>query len=68
MTGWCAFAVVADVFELETRGQVEVKLHRGELPEAAEHVDEFDVDLGAVEGGFAGDFAVADAFAIERRA
>ena len=53
--GLMALAVFADVLELEARGKVEVELHRGELPEAAEDVDELDVDLGAVEGGFAGD-------------
>ena len=55
-------AVFADIFELEARGQVEVELHRRELPQAAEHIDELDVDLGAVERGFAGDGLVGDAF------
>ncbi len=63
--GLMALAVFADVFELEARGKVEVELHRGELPEAAEDVDELDVDLGAVEGGFAGDGFVGDAFRLE---
>ena len=59
-------AVFADVLELEALGQVEVKLHGGELPEAAEDVDELDVDLGAVEGGFAGDSVKGDVLAVER--
>ena len=50
-----ALAVFADVFKLEARGQIEVELHRRELPQAAEHVDELHVDLGAVERGFAGE-------------
>ena len=63
--GLMTLAVFADVFELETRGEIEVELHGGELPEAAEDVDEFDVDFGAVEGGFAGDGFVGDAFRLE---
>ena len=58
--GLVHLAVFADVFELEARGEVEVELHGGELPQAAEDVDELDVDLGAVEGGFAGNGAVRD--------
>ncbi len=65
MTGLMALAVFADVLEIEARGEVEVELDGGELPEAAEDVDEFDVDFGAVEGGFAGDGAVGDAFAFK---
>jgi hypothetical protein len=63
--GLMALAVFADVFELEARGKVEVELNRGKLPEAAEDVDELDVDFGAVEGGFAGDGLVLDAFRLE---
>ena len=51
MTG----AVFADVFEFEARGQIEIELDGGELPGAADRVDEFDVDFRAVECGFAGD-------------
>src|SRR5580692_2495766 len=47
-------AVFGDVFEAEARGQVEIELNGGELPRAPDGVDELDVDLGAVEGGFAG--------------
>ena len=53
--GLVGLAVFAGVFELEALREVEVELDGGELPHAAEDVDEFDVDLGAVEGGFAGD-------------
>ena len=63
--GLVRLAVFADVFELEAGGEVEVELHGGELPEAAEDVDELDVDLGAVEGGFAGDGLVGNALAVE---
>jgi hypothetical protein len=59
--GLMQFAVLALVLELEAGGQVEVELHGGELPQAAEHVDQLDVDLGAVERGFAGDGAVGNA-------
>ena len=58
--GLMALAVFAHVFQLEARGQVEVELHGGELPQAAQHIDQLDVDLGAVEGGFAGDGLVGD--------
>ena len=48
-------AIFGDVFETETRGQVEIELDSGELPRAADGVDELDVDFGAVECGFASD-------------
>src|SRR5579875_251223 len=50
-----ALAVFANVLELEARREIEVELNGGELPETAEHIDQLDVDLGAVEGGFAGE-------------
>src|SRR5580658_4618923 len=53
-------AVFGNIFEAEARGQVEIKLDGGELPRAADGVDELDVDFGAVEGGFAGDGFVGD--------
>src|SRR5579863_5957923 len=59
-------AVFTHVFKTEAGGQVEVDLHRGELPEAAQDIDEFDVDLGAVERGLAGNGCVLDALAVER--
>ncbi len=65
--GLVLFAVFAGVLELEAGGEVEVELDGGELPEAAEDVDEFDVDFGAVEGGFAGDFPVGDGLAVRGR-
>src|SRR6266436_3288654 len=46
-------AVFADVLQAEARGQVGIDLHGGELPGAADGVDELDVDLGAVKGTFA---------------
>ncbi len=63
--GLMQFAVFAFVGEIETGGEVEVELDGGELPEAAEDVDELDVDFGAVEGGFAGNGAVGNGFAVE---
>ena len=48
-------AVFGDVFQAETRREIEIELDGGELPGTADGVDELDVDFGAVEGGFAGD-------------
>src|SRR5208283_3257595 len=48
-----ASAVIADIFQAEARRQVEVKLHSGELPGAADGVNQFNVDFGTVERGFA---------------
>ncbi len=59
--GLMALAVFADVLELEARGKVEVELNGRELPEAAENVDELEVDFGAVEGAFAGNGFVGEA-------
>ena len=61
-----ALAVFADVLELEALGQGEVELHGGELPEAADGVDQLDVDFRAVKRGFAGDGFVLDVAALER--
>ncbi len=63
--GLVAFAVFADEFEIESGGEVEVELDGRELPETAEDVDELEVDFGAIEGGFAFDGFVGDAFAGE---
>ena len=46
-------AVFADVLQAEARGQIEIELDGGQLPGAADGVDQFDVDLGAVKRGFA---------------
>ena len=62
-----ALAIFTYVLQLEARRQVEVELHRGELPEAAEDIDKLDVDLGAVEGGFAGDGLVWDVLTLRAR-
>src|SRR5277367_22186 len=48
-------SVFGDVFEIETRGQIEIELDGGELPGTADGVDELNVDFGAVERSFAGD-------------
>jgi len=63
--GLMALAVFTDVFELEAGGEVEVELDGGKLPEAAEDVDEFEVDFGAVEGGFSLDGLEGNALAVE---
>jgi hypothetical protein len=61
-----ALAVFAHVLKLEARRQIEVELHRRKLPQASENVDELDVDLRAVERGFAGDGLVRNALAFQR--
>ena len=63
--GLVSLAVFADVFEFEAGWEGEIELDCRELPEAAEDVDQLDVDLGAVEGGFAGDGFVGDALLFE---
>ena len=49
------FAIFPNVFQIETFGQGEIELHRGKLPEAADGVDQLDVDFGTIEGRFIGD-------------
>ena len=61
-----ARAVFADVFEIEAPRQVEIELHGGELPGAADRVDQLHVDFRAVERGFAGNVFVRDVHALER--
>src|SRR5215472_8508094 len=53
-----ARAVFRYVFQLEAFGQVEVELDGAELPGPANGIHKLDVDLGAVERGFAGDSLV----------
>ena len=48
-----AVAVFADVFQAKAAGQIEIELHGGELPRAADGVDELDVDFRAVKRRFA---------------
>src|SRR5580692_1110384 len=59
-------AVFRDIFEAETRWQVEIELHGGELPGAANGVDELDVDFGTIERGFAGDGFIGDVELLHR--
>jgi hypothetical protein len=61
-----ARAVFGYVFEFEALRQVEVELHGRELPQASDGVDQFDVDLRAVERGFAGDGLVFDIQFLQR--
>ena len=49
-------AVLGDVLQAKTRGQIEIKLHGGELPGTADGVNQLDVDFRAVECRFALDF------------
>src|SRR6266849_3477277 len=48
-----ARAIFGDVFEAEAGRKIEIELHGGELPGAADGVDEFDVDLRTVKSAFA---------------
>src|SRR6266702_1462155 len=57
-------AVFGDVLQAEARRQIEIELHGGELPGAADGVNELDVDLGAVEGGFALHFLERNVYAL----
>src|SRR6202034_3135306 len=59
------FAVFAYILKLEAGGQVEVELDRRELPEAAQHVDQLEVDLGTVEGAFTLDGMVGDVLTLQ---
>ena len=55
-----ARSVFGDVFQAEALRQIEIELHRGELPQAPDGVHQLDVDLRTVERGFAGDGLVFD--------
>src|ERR1051326_3230910 len=48
-----AGAVFCDILEAEARGKVEVELDSRKLPQPADRVDKLDVNLRAVECGFA---------------
>src|SRR6204780_4927854 len=61
-----ARTVLAHVFELESRRQIEIELHGGELPGAPDGIHKFHVDLRAVKGGFAGNVFVGDVHALQR--
>src|SRR5216683_3035017 len=58
-------AIVGDVLQAEASGQIEIELHGGELPGAADGVNELDVDLGAVEGRFALHFLERNVHALQ---
>ena len=60
-----AGAVFIFVFDVETLGKIEVDLNGGELPTAADGIADLDVDLGSIEGRFAGDAGVVEAFGFE---
>src|SRR5947207_1892926 len=61
-----ARAVFRDIFQLKALGQIEIKLHRGELPGTANGVHQLDVNLGAVERCLSGDGLVGQVAAGER--
>src|SRR5262249_28109921 len=49
-----ASAIFAHVLKAETRGEIEIELHRGELPWTANGIDQFHVDFRTVESSFPG--------------
>ena len=55
-----ARSVFGDIFQAEALRQVEIELHSRELPEAADGVDQLDIDFRAVECSFARDDPVFD--------
>ena len=46
-------AILADVLQAESPGQIEIELYSCQLPGAADRVDQLHVDLRAVEGRLA---------------
>src|SRR5262249_50676787 len=59
-------AIFTDIFEGETRRQIEIKLYRRELPRPSDSVDQLDVDFRAVESGLACDGLVRNIHALHR--
>src|SRR2546423_7337686 len=59
-----AGAVFGNVFQTEARGKIEVELYGGQLPGAADGIDELNIDFRAVEGGFTFDFFEGDVHAL----
>src|SRR5205085_8741567 len=57
--------VFADVLKLEAFRQIEIPLHRAELPEATDGVFNLEVDLRAVKGRFAFHALVSDTSLVE---
>ena len=55
-----ARSVFGDVFQSEALRQIEIELHGGKLPQAPDGIHQLDVDLRAVERGFARDGLVFD--------
>ena len=47
-----ARAIVSDIFQIKSRRQIEIELYGGQLPRAANRVNQFDVNLRAVKCGF----------------
>src|SRR5262249_44222403 len=54
-------AVFSDIFELESAWQREIELHRGKLPQPADGIHQFHVDLWTVESRFIGNHGGMDA-------
>jgi hypothetical protein len=65
MTGTWFHVVGRDVVQVEALGQVEVDLHRAELPAAAERVLQVELDLRPVERALAGRDLVLEALGLD---
>src|SRR4028118_356740 len=63
--GAMRLVVFADVLKFEAFRQVEVPLHRAELPESPDGVFDFEVNLRPVESGLAFDALVSDAALVQ---
>src|SRR5262249_3197433 len=59
------FVVLANVFELKALRQIEVSLHRSQLPQPANRVFNPEIDFRAVEGGFTFDPLVRNPTRVE---
>src|SRR5712691_9351741 len=65
---WLVWLVVlADIFKLETSGQIEVKLHRRQLPGAPDGVFDANIYLWTIENSFTFNALVGNATIIQRR-
>ena len=52
--GLVRFSVFGNVFEVEPAGQSEIELNRRKLPQTADGIHQFHVDLRAIKRGFIG--------------
>src|SRR5205807_1104648 len=60
-------AVFPDIFKTKASRQIEIELHGGKLPGAADSVDQFDIDFRAIKRGLAHHALERNVHAFERR-